>query len=1694
MGNSNSNSYLKDLVRADLARVASEGVRNVNDGRLVVMLLARDSSIELQPGDKELLNEVVRYFSEKGEIKGGEEAELEEQVIGGYKDLKEYGERKYHKEKEKLIRAIAGDVAKNLGISPKFAKESSLSEVIRRLKTQIPSIKGRQKFVKDAGKQAAFCRALADSINNRYGEIINMEASPATICKNVSAFIHTLIAGVHTEFMTVAGDVERTLNNMNILKEYLERVIKRLDEMIPAADDELKLNIGNVRFICEKLLNELGRQIAIMSSQLDVVITPTTRTLLSLMEEGKEFQGLVRELEDTVGVDEFSRGIGALLNGITNMAYIVEQVEGALKTLGMSVKEYKDIKGIGDIRAEVMKLAKKRALEPEELMKIMAASEILKQTDYAHDNIMQALEKRARKIKGGLDIEDVEPVPKPRYTPKTALSRRIKKQKKFRDILFVDFNKSIKDQYTKIIVTLNKIIPKIGKEIEINDKLDTFIKRFMEWKNPEKENIHLALSGFRKDATSRYEKNEYMAALQVLADSVKPLEKEKHGQLFTELHRHLEGLMKLIDDFNDTFLKAITQIPIDRKGEEEKKKGGAVDATDYVKEMVRKRPEKEFEYFTSLKKIQDDLYYYYRTANITKNLKIAAEQFGEYTKDYENTLGDEAAHLIYLIEKEYKDDMDNLLEEKKRIEEKDTLGMMLAEIKDEEKREGYRNAYSTLRTFQKNASVELLKGAQALDLYLQAFAEAIASNPEDVSNLAQILESIDIIARWFVDRSGDNLALVYEAFPSEEGKESEFSKNKEGKLPLEFGEEKGGHYYKYLVDNNKKPGHPFYGFVPKNENQVKALMKQIRKAVSGMRALDNIFSSFRDIGSKFGKLNIESKTFIPPAQMAKIMIDYIVASSVAVGKDPKHGERTTYPDIRETFGRRKVGGATIDTYYEEKFGQIEQSPRLGEKLSVTMRSIEYNSKLQEKYRNWQVYEHKAWDASKLEYTIAKDFYKEEDTANIEEKIGVQISELEGKIPPIVKDIGTLESEFTRASEEFDALEKREKEVTGEEREDIRKRKEETRKLREETKKGLGQAKIDKKILEKEIKDLEDVRGKPEEIKKALDKLTEEKKAEEIKKMQKEYREKKYIGQGECPITGGGLLITKYKNDFEITDQIFEMMLKAIVAKVLTAVGTFSLLNRPTFDPEQLSISPLRMILGGVEIPPAIDDATELYLRLPLLAEWYREKFNFAMRGEREKAGWQISMIPSFDSVWGDFVNLVFVRAEYVKDGTYTDITLKQLIVAINNIYKHYKSKHPGYETRDIIDSFINEINRRYGIIKRSEIIAYRKAERVPYESTDAYPDIEAERVDFDILDEEDAPYRRGPAPSDKFRAPLPIIGARKRDDTIKLWADALAFREDIEKEFEEFVGKIPPKYEKRRFLFNPYSFVENIKQTKDKLKQTTNPQERYEIISKLIQGVNKYTNITWEKLLSFHELVVTPLCLLNGIHKLLYSFVNFINGGNLELWSKAVAEDRSMEDIIKERWENIGTRIEDLKDQLRVYTEGIEAPPETKERKGINRQKYMVDLINWLFTISCDLNDLAEVKFSIAGHPVVDLSKLQDLCVTTYNQIKTAANKFRNVLPAEIVGKFVTKDKGGLVWIEENMIEKIFNNRDGAGLAEVNESLAQTWKNLTKEWAPEDFDSFDEAISKLLYWWYDEDFPGFGITVARTPETEMSNK
>lgn len=1652
----------------------------------------------------ELPKSIVNTFT-GGSVQGGDEDDLVpvNSVLGGYEDLQKYGDSIYSRSKERLIRDIAYDVFSLLKL-PKAdrARKAPIEEVVKHLQTVVPNPrKGKHfndSFNSSAGKQSKMCRALANAINKNYGgQIIPSDLSEHDTCVKVAEVMTSLFTGLHTEFMGVAGDVLRIVRNLETLKQVIDASYKRQVELTNASgDSQLKLQAASVKDFYERVKSELERQLAILTNLVNVAVGPTTKSLIGLLEENRDFSGMVRDLKVDLGTNAFGDKLAYLLSGVSSIAHSAEIIDKALKTLGMSVGEFRSAKGISDLRLKVLDHIERASPTSKELDKMMAAAEIIYKNDYNHKKISELLGKKGRGeasggdcgCDGGDDVEveddildssnlNMPPYAFPvggkkskknkysesenkdsnignmyhggsdsddddvttggnivggvdeddgltAYWSRKSLSNKIKKKEKYRDLLLKDFRKLLRIHYRNIVEAADSIAKQIAKEIPVTDDLYRFVDVFSSMPSIDSENLHIALSGYPKDSVSRQERDNFMNKYHLLLVTLEPLMKGPGGVYFKDIYNAAANLVKAIDNFSDKMVRAITEIHVDRP--EDIRDALKKTATSFFGSGASGAGGEDLfgsGSFVEFRKVQMEMRYYLSIYNIKTNLGRAAEEMKDFGEDYEQILGEEAGWLINQIKREYLALIDdaNPYPEPNRpaIIAAPNVGVAAVaagavgnvgtlirahpavaavvpragETPATAQERAAKNMFENLRelfTRQMNAKVRMVEVAQAIDLYLRSFADGIARDPDSVKSVIKMLDQVEIVAKWFTDRSGNQLASIFEFFPNNANGINFSSGNnaaganavvnaqdeQEAKINLPMEAENKDHYYAWLntpapgvgmpivpLPPSKGPGVPTLGRpLDVAKNRVKGLLTLTDKTIKSMRALENILSAFATVGSKFGDVEPISKTFMTPGQIFNSLCEYINVSSYTTN-----------------FNIDGANTAQIKTPYTEEF---VTDPYGGLRLVPNPLTI----------------------------------------PGARNNPGVTYADGSPAVGPLPALAGAR-SNFGILSGVANVAPR-------------------DRKL------SLAMSSIPNNASngDAEFWNYHDPANRD--------------------RMRNDF--------------------AGWLDRFYDTDLLFIMTIKSVVCKIFTVVDAYRLFNRPLSEKniDQFnSLAPLRTILGGANHVKVLPEALELYLRLPLLAEWYRDKFNFS---SGVPAGipplaptpndWRLAMVPTIDGVWSKFIGLIFDKADYVVDGNYSETQIQKMIVEINDIYRHYKTKYPKSTVRNIINSFVVEINRAFGFIKQTEIEAYRN-ERRKYLDPDAKYDNgdDPNFNQYDILNAEDQ-FGRNPAPSDKFVTVAERQKQRRDRNMVHMQKYIIELRKRVDADFRSYT------HEAKNGNQPVVSFVDTLRNYKKELENAKNDKESYETVLHIIQGTSNLTNVNPDKLLMLHESVAAPLAALFNVYKVLARYNALLHGTsaiNLTAWGQVPAPGNIGQiqpiGVAKDPQLNLDyetvLRTKYLGDSVNRYRNcqmfanamlGVFHSVDVNDRRGyltsaaavntayvapnnailgnLDNESVARDIISALLDLTTNPNGMIRCSISDSGLINVDWSALEELCANLLQQVKNNVNQLRIEFTSgdfkDMVNKYTQKDYIGSVnWLEEHLFEQLFKDRDRTGLA-----------------------------------------------------------
>jgi len=544
--------------------------------------------------------------------------------------------------------------------------------------------------------------------------------------------------------------------------------------------------------------------------------------------------------------------------------------------------------------------------------------------------------------------------------------------------------------------------------------------------------------------------------------------------------------------------------------------------------------------------------------------------------------------------------------------------------------------------------------------------------------------------------------------------------------------------------------------------------------------------------------------------------------------------------------------------------------------------------------------------------------------------------------------------------------------------------------------------------------------------------------------------------------------TQSSSVFAIDDSYFVLAVKAIAGKVMTITGVNSLFKNPNAYRNTLSQNKTRLIMGGadsiLEDPEVVDDAVELYVRLPLLMEFYRAIFDNANKGYKQESlndigpldEEQISFVPELGNIWSNLIKNIFDKSKHIENGVYTPENMRKIISEVNAIYSHYKRSAPEETlTRHIIMELVAEINRRYGVIKRQELLNYYKVMNATKRGKIDVSESSYSNNDFDILNEEIEFEEK--SPSDAFINLKSTLADKSVTQEVKI--NKLTDYK-ILKDFRGRINSTLNVAENDLHAGNDQtndflSMVDRIRMLKKAVSSKTNRDEKYDLIIKAIEESEAMNQSSNDIFACFHELVIVPMRMAYQMYKALDQFIlaiysvfgRVVAAGNPVLESNVNFNGRDMTFLAAIRAIASASEIINLTEAdgltfkygrniakfadaavaLDVDT-GMRRLDPTIDGGALNTGTAQILLADILSHFCQNSGNLAKMTVSTTGRITVDLSEFQTLCEYLISNTKFMIDKFTGLVPTQLIKNVTDTSRiGTIYWLEDNLVNKIFN-------------------------------------------------------------------
>ena len=477
--------------------------------------------------------------------------------------------------------------------------------------------------------------------------------------------------------------------------------------------------------------------------------------------------------------------------------------------------------------------------------------------------------------------------------------------------------------------------------------------------------------------------------------------------------------------------------------------------------------------------------------------------------------------------------------------------------------------------------------------------------------------------------------------------------------------------------------------------------------------------------------------------------------------------------------------------------------------------------------------------------------------------------------------------------------------------------------------------------------------------------------------------------------------------FETDDIYFVLVMKAITAKILTVIGTAHILRQPK-TVVGLITNPVRSIIGGAsKDPEIINDAFELYIRLPLLVEFYKKIFEdgnqpYKRNQNANNATETIAYIPEIGSIWSGLIQCIFDESRYIKDGIYSINNMKRIIAEVNHIYQNYKNVDKNKLVRTAVLDLVADVNKRYGVLKKQEIDEFYQIKKKYVKNPAGSSGVN--HVNFDILDENNEFEDLGPSSKYTENIYSKSMNEKVLTNDIQLVKD---FHNKIHEEL--FSQKTQLKNLDKK------SFSEKIRFYRNELNNADN-KKKLEIIIKAIDDSSNINSHNDDASVLFHELVVAPIKNLQAVRDIINNmFRQYIPRFYQTLSNPTGGMAPNPYQASLNEYNDIRGRIDTTK-----Y-------PAVIRRFSIAGNRFnKITLIEYFFSFLSDIDNLVSIKFISKNKFIIDHSKLQNAVETSIENIKYMISKFRSVLSESVIKKY----EECLLTIEDRLLLKMLNSDD----------------------------------------------------------------
>ena len=1154
-----------------------------------------------------------------------------------------------------------------------------------------------------------------------------------------------------------------------------------------------------------------------------------------------------------------------------------------------------------------------------------------------------------------------------------------------------EFITNISKDINNVALSVDDMAKEFGKEIKINSDTLEFLTAFDRIKQQLKPTDNINAKLYQSlleinmdDVNSREVKQTFIDNLNYVISTIQKL---GNGSALKSLSSAIESMKRHIDIGSDKMKNIQESIKL---------QGGA--EIDMINELFSTAGSKIniSAVFTASNKLDiasKKLRFFKDIAVFRTNLYKTTSELKEYTKSYPDLVGQTIANAVSKIKNDYAELINQVNDNKSGLGLEIDLYNSGAKQGDKISKEQIKMMYQ----WQCDARVGLYKTIEALDLYLYHFTDSVAKNIDAVSDLHKMLTATKIIAKWYDMEAGKSLVRVFESFKPD----ADLSP----KLDTDafFGNTTNDEYNKntyVLADLTQKIG----------TDNARMVFDRCKAAVEGVTVLKNIISYFVSLGEKYGDKNSEKHLYMSPNIIYKNLVNYMWASAFSFNLNANQ-YMTNDNQVKQlvSIENTKISLAKVNSAVDPTVIGMQSNKFDILKLKIMRAQSEINQ-FKNTYHALDIRGrqgvHRIVNSLFAKFVTNSDYFTAINStlgvnpatttypgipaAAYLDTSGNPYSSIDTVLPAngdiglnVDTDTNVVDPAFTRFITALFGIDN---------------------KNSTELAMTHFHAKLDRLITE---------------------------------------------------------LWNKYTNSlsdnvFLVDDTYFIMVMKAIAGKILTVVGINRLFKQPSqftlSNTSNLLTNKTRLILGGVvEDVQVIPDAAELYVRLPLLVEFYYRVFdngNSSLKpsgnspiGELDNE--QIAYVPEVGSIWSKLILIIFERSKYIQHGLYTRDNIANIVSEVNLIYKNFKNstnKTGEALCTHILGELVSEVNRRYGVIKKQELVNYYKimddAKKNTFSESDTGLNVySAQSNDYDILDDSNE-YEKN-SPSDKFlelKATLANKNVSTEEKISKLtdYTIIKEFRSKVNGMFTTLLTEAGANAD-----FSKISLRESIRELSAKLKNTESRDKQY---SHIIDAIEKSYLISTSKIdthIMFHELVVAPLNILNKVYQITNQFIstfmyiaNQIEQNNLyttkinpQLLATPINKSTFKDQLVVEGAKFAHDKAAFINSFYSYET--MNANAKTRDADVTNTLELL--FIESLVNFSNSLGMLVKLNITASNNIILDISELQKSIEYSLANIKTMSSKFRGLIDDAVIDGYTKTNEGSIYWLESNLLATLFN-------------------------------------------------------------------